>query len=124
MTVRMQLNNHVINALVFYFMLAIFLTSRGSSEKDATITLRSFIEDNKKNGEFADAERMADGELDRTCASGADSRCTVRWGPGRGDGGRRCAGARLARSSVRAHHEDDDCHGRLRGGDEGVGCVD
>jgi len=40
-------------------MLAIFLTSRGSSEKDATITLRSFIEDNKKNGEFADAERMA-----------------------------------------------------------------
>lgn len=54
-----RLDPNVIDALVFYFMLAIHLTSKGVPESEATITLRSYIEDNRRNGEFSDPERYA-----------------------------------------------------------------
>jgi len=54
---KFRLETHIIDALVFYFMLAITLTSGGISEEDATITLREYVDANVENGEFADSER-------------------------------------------------------------------
>ena len=54
---KFRLNTEIIDALVFYFMLAIVLTSGGISEEDATISLRGFVEGNTANGEFSDSER-------------------------------------------------------------------
>lgn len=54
-----KLEESVINALIFYFMLAIFLTSRNVPESTATESLRSFIQANEENQTFYNAEVKA-----------------------------------------------------------------
>ncbi len=47
---KIRVDEEILTGFIFYFMLSIYLTSRGSSEQVATESLRSYIADCKRDG--------------------------------------------------------------------------
>lgn len=56
---KIRVDEEILNSFIFYFMLSLYLTSRGISEQVATTSLRSFIADCRKDGIFRTPEAEA-----------------------------------------------------------------